>query len=144
MSEKVAMAFGSFDILHPGHIHYLKSASRYGKLVVIVARDESIEKLKGKKALIDEKSRREIIGSLRFVDRAVLGDRIREWNDIYKILVRFRPDFIVFGYDQKVDLEYLKEFLAKHGLKSKIVRLKAFKPYTYKSSKLKKLIATIH
>lgn len=138
------MAFGSFDILHPGHINYLKSASRYGKLVVVVARDESIEKLKGKKALVDEKSRREIIGSLRFVDRAVLGDRIRKWNDIYKILVKFKPDFIVFGYDQKVDMEYLKEFLAKHRLKSKIVRLKAYRPDAYKSSKLKKLMATIH
>ena len=144
MKSKVAMAFGSFDVLHPGHIRYLKGASRYGKLIVVVARDSSIEKLKGRRPLINEAWRREIIGSLSFVHMAVLGDRIRKWNDVYKILLRFRPDFIVFGYDQKVDMEYLKKFLAVHKLNSRIVRVKAYKADLYKSTKLKKLIDTIH
>ena len=143
MTDKVAMAFGSFDVLHPGHIHYLKSASRYGKLMVIVARDESIKKLKGRAPIIDQESRREVVASLRFVDRAVLGDRIRKWNDIYLILLKFRPDFVVFGYDQKVDMGYLKDFLAEHKLNSRIIRIKSYKADRYKSSKLKKLIETI-
>ncbi len=143
MKSKVAMAFGSFDILHPGHIRYLKSASKYGKLIVVVARDSSIEKLKGSKPLMDENGRRKIIGSLSFVHRAVLGDRIRKWNDVYRILAKFRPDFIVFGYDQKVDMRYLNGFLVAHKLNSRVVRVKAYKADLYKSTKLKKLIGAI-
>lgn len=140
LDKKTAIAFGSFDVLHPGHIHYLKGASRYGKLIVVVARDNSIKKLKGRAPVIDEKSRLEIVGSLRFVDRSVLGDRIRKWNDIYKILLRYRPDYIVLGYDQKVDTAYLNRFLEENKLRSKIVRLRPFRSEGYKSRKLKKLL----
>lgn len=143
MSNKTAMAFGSFDVLHPGHIRYLKGASKYGKLIVVVARDASIRKLKGKSAFVDEKSRLEIVGSLRFVDRAMLGDRIRKWNDIYKVVLRIRPDFLVFGYDQKVDMKYLKEFLSEHGLGCRIIKLGAYRATRYKSSKLKKLMGLV-
>ena len=142
MKSKIAMAFGSFDILHPGHVRYLRGASRYGKLIVVVARDKSIEKLKGRRPLIDEESRREMVGSLGFVDRAVLGDRIGRWNDIYRILIRYKPDFVVFGYDQKVDMKYLKRFLMEHKLNSRIVRIKAYKSGLYKSSKRKRLMKT--
>jgi FAD synthetase len=144
MRSKTALAFGSFDILHPGHISYLKGASKYGKLTVVVARDSSIRKLKGSGALVDEKSRLEIVGSLKFVHRAILGDKIRRWNDIYKVVLRLRPDFLVFGYDQKVDMEYLRKFISQHKLGCRIVRLGAYKSTKYKSSKLKKLISSIH
>ncbi len=137
MREKVAIAFGSFDILHPGHIYYLKGAARYGKLVVVVARDSSIRKLKGRLPLMDERSRLGLVGALRFVDRAVLGDRIRRWNDIYKVLAKYRPDYIVLGYDQKVDMEYLNRFLKENELKSRIVRIGPYRSATFKSSRLK-------
>jgi FAD synthetase len=144
MSKNIAMAFGSFDIIHPGHIQYLRSASRYGKLIVVVARDSSIRKLKGRRPIMDERTRVEMVDSLRFVDKAILGDRIRKWNDIYKILKRFRPDFIVLGYDQKVDMRYLRRFLSENGLKSKVIRVRAYNARRYKSSKLKKLIDSIY
>ncbi len=137
---KTAIAFGSFDILHPGHIHYLKGASRYGKLTVVVARDKSVEKLKGKRPVLDEKSRLDIISALRFVDRAVLGDRIDKWNDIYRVLIRYKPDYIVLGYDQKVDMKYLMHFIDENNLGSRIVRLKPFGASGFKSRKLKRLL----
>ena len=137
MTKKIALAFGSFDIMHPGHLYYLRKAGTYGRLIVVVARDSSIIKLKGRKPLMDENSRLEIIRSIRFVDRAVLGDRIRRWNDIYKVLLKFRPDFIVFGYDQKVDEKYLKEFIKAHRLESKIIRVGPYKSHVFKSSKIK-------
>ncbi len=135
------VAFGSFDIIHPGHLHYLREASSYGSLVVVVARDRSIEMLKGRKTLMDEASRLDIIRSLRFVDKAMLGGKIRKWDDMYKILLKVRPDVIAFGYDQKVDTAHLKSFLAKNKLNPKIVFVRPFRSSKYKSSKLKKLIA---
>ncbi len=138
--KKTVLTFGSFDILHPGHLHYLKDASAYGNLVVVVARDATIAKLKGRKPLIDEDSRLEIIKSIRFVHRAMLGDKIRMWNDIYKILLKVRPDVIALGYDQNVDIKYLNEFLKKNGMTPRIVRLRPFRSVSFKSSKLKKLL----
>ena len=139
--NRTAIAFGSFDIIHPGHIRYLKGATRYGKLTVVVARDRSIRILKGTDPVMDERARVEIVGAIRFVDRAVLGRRVGKWNDIYKVLLLFRPDTIVLGYDQKVDMGYLKEFLNKNRLRSRIVRLPPYRDDIFKSSKLKKLIS---
>ena len=138
--KKTVIAFGSFDIIHPGHLHYLRGASSYGNLVVVVARDESVEKLKGRKPLMDENSRLEMIGSIKFVHRAMLGHKIRKWNEIYNILLDVRPDVIALGYDQKVDMNYLVRFLEENGLNAKIVRITPFKGAKFKSSKLRKLI----
>ncbi len=142
--EKTAIAFGSFDIIHPGHIHYLKGAARYGKLTVVVARDRSIRLIKGSDPVMNEQARVKIIGAIRFVDRAVLGRRVGKLNEMYKVLLRFRPDTIVLGYDQNVDMDYLKWFLGKNRLRSKIVRLPPHRDEIFKSSKLKRLIRESH
>ncbi|MCL4365052.1 FAD synthase [Candidatus Marsarchaeota archaeon] len=138
MKKGVVIAFGSFDVLHPGHIHYLMSASRHGSLVVVVARDRSIKMLKGKRPLFDEKARLEMVSALGFVHKAVLGARIRKWNDIYRVLLRYRPSVIALGYDQRVDMKYLEEFLRRNGLDSRIVRIGPYKERMFKSSKIKK------
>ncbi|MHB1829972.1 MAG: adenylyltransferase/cytidyltransferase family protein [Candidatus Micrarchaeaceae archaeon] len=140
MREKIAMAFGSFDILHPGHIHYLERASRYGKLIVVVARDESIRMLKGRKPLFGEGSRLEVVGALRFVHKAVLGNRIKNPDGIYRILLKYRPDFIVLGYDQEIDELKLRRNLGKYGINAKIKREKPFSSDVFKSSRLRKMI----
>ncbi len=135
--NRIAVAFGSFDIIHPGHLHYLKKASRYGRLIVVVSRDSSIRKIKGFGPAMDERARREIVGSLKFVDRALLGNRMSKWNDIYEILKGIKPSVIVLGYDQKVDMAYLNEFLSKNGIHARIVRIGPYKPGVFKSSKIK-------
>lgn len=112
---------GSFDILHCGHLVYLESAKKLGDyLVVIVARNSNIKKIKGREPVFDEEARREMVGSLKMVDKAVIGHR----RDIYKILKEIRPDIIALGYDQKVNIDLLKKKLNKFGLKARIVRIK--------------------
>ncbi|MDE1860281.1 MAG: FAD synthase [Candidatus Micrarchaeota archaeon] len=142
MRTKTAVAFGSFDILHPGHVHYLEQASRYGRLFVVVARDRSIEMLKHKKPVMDERARLEMVGAIRFVHKAMLGNRIAHWNDVYEILPVINPDVIVLGYDQRVDMPYLKQFLARHHMKVRIVRIRAYKSGRFKSSKIKDAMFT--
>ena len=129
------MAFGSFDMLHKGHEAYLKEAKSYGDyLIVIVARDESIIRFKGRKPKNDENSRLGQIKKLDFVDEAVLGRN----GNIFDVLEEYSPDVICLGYDQKtVEEEKLREELEKRNLKAKIVRAKPYKEDIYKSSKLK-------
>jgi len=131
---KKVMAFGSFDILHEGHKHYLKEAKNYGHLIVIVARDENILRFKGQKPKHDENFRLEQVKKLDFIDETVLGHK----EDILQILEEFKPDVICLGYDQStIQEEKLKQELEKRNLKAKIVRCKPFKPEVFKSSKLK-------
>ena len=134
------MAFGSFDILHPGHIHYLEHASRYGRLIVVVARDESIRMLKGRKPLFDEKSRLALVGALKPVNKAVLGNRIKNPAGIYRILSKYRPDFIVLGYDQEIDVLKLVSALEKYKIGAEIKRERPFRSDVFKSSRLRKMI----
>lgn len=135
---KKVMAFGSFDILHEGHKHYLKEAKSYGDyLIVVVARDENILRFKGRKPTYDEHHRLEKIMELDFVDEAVLGNK----DDIFGILKEFGPDVICLGYDQKtIDEKILSEELKRINLNAEIKRAKAYKPEIYKSSKLRSLI----
>jgi len=129
------MAFGSFDILHKGHEHYLKEAKGYGDyLIAVVARDKNIIKFKGKKPQHNENYRLKQVKKLSFVDEVILGNK----EDIFEVLGKYKPDVVCLGYDQETDEEKLKEELKKRNLKAKILRAKAYKPELYKSSKLKK------
>lgn len=132
---KKSMAFGSFDILHEGHVSYLKQAKKYSDyLIVIVARDENIEKFKGKKPKHNENQRLENIKKLNIADEAVLGHK----DDILGILEEYKPDIICLGYDQKtIDENKLREELEKRNIKAKIARCRPFKPEVYKSSKIR-------
>jgi len=131
---KKVMAFGSFDILHEGHKHYLQEAKSFGDyLIVVVARDENILRFKCRKARNDENYRLEQVNKLGFVDEAVLGHK----DDIFEVLEEFKPSIICLGYDQKtVEEEKLKQELEKRNIKAEIVRAKPYKEDIFKSSKL--------
>ncbi len=132
---KKVIAFGSFDVLHEGHKHYLKEAKGYGDyLIVVVARDLNILRFKGRKPRNDENYRLEQVKKLDFVDEAVLGGK----EDILRVLDKYRPDIICLGYDQKtINEKKLKEELEKRNIKSQIIRAKPYKEDIYKSSKLR-------
>ena len=62
MGKKVVMAFGTFDVYHPGHAHYLQEAKSYGdQLVVVVARDDTVRAIKGKSPRNPQEDRRSIL-----------------------------------------------------------------------------------
>jgi len=142
---KKCLVFGTFDILHPGHLNFFEQAKRKGGfLTVVVARDENVKKIKRKIPRNNEKKRRQVVKECGLVDRIVLGnkwgnnkDRLGEKNDRYRIIAKERPDIICLGYDQKVDVKELKNVLREFDLKdTEVVRLKAYQPEKYKSSLL--------
>jgi|TARA_B100001971_G_C18177963_1_gene531016 FAD synthetase len=135
---KLVMAFGSFDLIHPGHLYYLKESKKYGdKLIVGVATDQNILELKGRKPLYNEKERLLEVKNLNIADEVRLGNDNR---NVYDILEEVNPNVICLGYDQKPSNEELKKELKLRKINAEIIRIDAFNPEKYKSSKLKGLI----
>jgi FAD synthetase len=128
------LVFGTFDILHKGHLYFLKNAKKNGKfLTVVVARDATVRQIKGKEPLNNEEKRKVNLKKLDFVDDVVLGSL----TDKYAVLDKAKPDVICLGYDQRYFTEILQQELKKRNLKTRIVRLKPYKAHIYKTSKLK-------
>lgn len=131
---KVVFAGGVFDIIHPGHIHTLKAAKALGDiLVVVIARNVTAEKSKGKTPIHDEKLRQELVSSLKFVDLAILGHK----GDIFKTVELVKPNIIALGYDQVHQEKYITQECRKRGLNVQVVRLQSPVP-DLKSSSIKK------
>ena len=131
---KVVFAGGVFDIIHPGHIHTLKSAKALGDvLVVSIARNVTAVKTKGNPPIHDEKLRQELVSSLKFVDLALLGSE----EDIFKTVEMVKPNMIALGYDQVHQEKHIIEECKKRGLNLQVVRLQSPVP-DLKSSSIKK------
>jgi len=105
---KTVMAQGTFDVLHPGHIHYLEKSAELGdELVVVISRDSRVKKRKNLAFTEDE--RKKIIGSLETVDKAVLGVE----GDIYETVEKIDPDVITLGHDQHHSIGEVEELAEK-------------------------------
>ncbi len=125
--KKVVLASGVFDLLHLGHVRFLEEAKKAdgkdAELVVIIARDSTVEENKGRKPIMSENQRRALVESLKVVDEAVLGF---EKFDLGDVIERVKPDVIALGYDQ-TDMENgVKKYVSKHKLNIKIIRIGKF------------------
>ena len=132
---KVVFVGGVFDLLHPGHIHTLKSAKSYGDiLVVIVATTSTALKLKKNRNIYhDEVQRQELVASLSFVDLSLIGKE----GTLYDTVSFVQPDIIALGYDQTHNEKEIQKNCLERGLKLSIVRLSSPIP-KIKSTMIKK------
>jgi FAD synthetase len=125
--KTVVLASGVFDLLHLGHVKFLEEAKKTGgkdaELIVIIARDSTVEKTKGRKPIMPENQRRALVESLKVVDAAVLGFEKFEIGDV---ITRIKPDIIALGYDQTEMEQQVREYVDKHKLDIKVVRIGKF------------------
>ena len=123
VSMKTVVATGVFDILHPGHVYFLEAAKAIGdRLVVIVARDSTARRMKGRKPVVPEDQRLLMVQALKPVDEAIVGDE----EDMFAPLLRIMPDVVALGWDQKFDEKELSVALKKRGLSCRVVRITKF------------------
>ena len=139
---KTVLTSGVFDLIHYGHIRLLEEAKKLGgegsRLVVIVARDETIIKLKGKPPVIPEDQRRAVIEALKVVDEALLG---YEDINMLKVIDLIKPNIIAVGYDQQNIEDMTNEAIRTQKLPIKVIRLGRFgKTDLNSSSKIKRKI----
>ncbi|MBI2427037.1 MAG: FAD synthase [Candidatus Kerfeldbacteria bacterium] len=130
----IIMVFGTFDVLHPGHIDFFVQAKELGdRLVVVVARDSNVTKIKGRPPRHTEDERLRDVKAIALVDEAVLGSE----TDPYTVIETYRPATIALGYDQShAFVDHLQKELTRRNLHPRVIRLAAYHPDKYKSSKL--------
>ena len=133
--KKVVLASGVFDLLHLGHVRFLEEAKKTGgknaELVVIIARDSTVEKTKGRKPIMSENQRRALVESLKVVDEAVLG---YENFHLGEVIEHVKPDVIALGYDQVEMEKATKKYVNDHKLHIKVIRIGKFEEDALDSS----------
>ena len=111
MRDKTVLVSGCFDLLHAGHIAFLKEAASYGRLYVSVGSDENIQFLKGKAPVFTQEERIYIINSIECVEEAFVASG-SGMLDFEPDLKRIKPDIFVVNNDGRTEE---KEVLCKEN-----------------------------
>jgi len=130
------MVFGTFDGLHKGHLHFFRQARKLASrpfLIVSVARDKNVLKIKGRLPFLSERKRAALVKKSELVDKVVLSGR----EDHIPHIVKEKPEIIALGYDQKAYIKNLASDLKKRGILVEIFRLKSYKEKIYKNNLLR-------
>lgn len=119
------MVFGTFDLLHEGHRFVFREAMKRGDVTVIVAQDQNVETIKGRRSVESSAIRMANIQREFPLMHVRAGDR----TDFLQPIREHAPDLILLGYDQR-----LPPGIVESDLPCAIERLPAFDPHLYKSS----------
>ena len=132
--KKIVFTNGCFDIIHAGHVDYLKKAKTLGDILVVgLNSDESIKRIKGEnRPIIPQEMRAEVLSSLKPVDYVV----VFEEDTPERLIKAIKPDILVKGGDWEINKIVGKDFVESYG--GKVLTI----PFTYDISTTK-IINTI-
>jgi glycerol-3-phosphate cytidylyltransferase len=137
MNDKIVLTVGTFDLVHAGHINFLRQCASLGKVTVSLNTDDFVEKYKGHSPLLSYSKREALVKRVEYVSRVVpnIGG-----PDSKKIIELIQPDILAIGTDwAKKDyytqMQFTQEWLDENGI------LLVYLPYTenISSSKIKEL-----
>ena len=117
--ESIILANGNFDLLHVGHVRYLRAAKALGgKLVVAINSDESVRALKGEgRPIVPAEERAELVAALGDVDAVVIFAEL----DVRALIHEIRPDIQAKGTDYTAESVPERDTLAEYGGRVEIV-----------------------
>lgn len=117
--ECIVLANGNFDLLHVGHVRYLRGAKALGgRLVVAINSDDSVRALKGEgRPIMPAEERAEIVAALTVVDAVVIFPEL----DVRALIREIRPDIHAKGTDYTVDSVPERDVVADCGGRVAIV-----------------------
>jgi len=117
--ERIILANGGFDLLHVGHVRYLRGAKELGgKLVVAINSDESVRALKGEgRPIMPVDERAEMVAALEDVDAVVIFPEM----DVRTIIREIRPDIQAKGTDYTAESVPERDVVAEYGGRVEIV-----------------------
>ena len=104
---KRVMTYGTFDLLHYGHINILKRAKSLGDYLIVGLSSDEFNELKGKKSVMSYEERKEILESIRYVDKVI---KESSWEQKVEDIIKYNIDVFVIGDDWEGKFDFLKEY----------------------------------
>lgn len=134
MRQRV-LAFGTFDVLHPGHVALLRQASALGDVIISLTTDALCKTYKGRNPINSFAVRANRLRMLRSVNDIVASDSVPNSFDVIR---RHRPSAIVLGYDQRALARPIKAKIEALGLATRLVIAEPYRGNLYHSTILRK------
>ncbi|MFC4540837.1 adenylyltransferase/cytidyltransferase family protein [Halosolutus amylolyticus] len=117
------VAMGTFDLLHPGHVHYLEEAASMGdELHVVVANSATVTHKSP--PIVPDEQRRDVVAALEAVDHARVGHQ----EDFSVPIRAIDPDVLVLGHDQHHGEDEVAGMLDSWGIDCRVERASAKEP----------------
>jgi len=106
---KRILTYGTFDLLHYGHIEILRRAKALGDYLVVAVSTDNFNSIKGKKAYHDYETRKKMLEAVRYVDLVIPEDN---WEQKINDVKEYKIDVVVMGSDwaNSDKFDYLKEY----------------------------------
>lgn len=104
---KRIITYGTFDVLHYGHINLLKRARALGDYLIVGLSSDEFNKLKNKKSYYTYEQRKTILEACRYVDLVIPEDN---WEQKVSDVQKYQADVFVMGDDWTGKFDFLKEY----------------------------------
>ena len=112
---KKILTYGTFDVLHRGHINLLRRAKERGDYLIVGISTDEFNAIKGKKSYYDYETRKAMLEAIKYVDEVIPEC---EWNQKPGDIVKYGADEVVMGSDGAGNekFEALREYCDVHYL----------------------------
>ncbi|MFE9080438.1 glycerol-3-phosphate cytidylyltransferase [Bacillus mobilis] len=105
--KKNVITYGTFDLLHYGHINLLRRAKQLGEYLIVVLSTDEFNKLKGKKSYFSYEERKLLLEAIKYVDKVIPE---KNWEQKIEDVVNNNIDVFVMGNDWDGKFNFLKEY----------------------------------
>lgn len=104
---KKVITYGTFDLLHTGHINILRRAKALGDYLIVAVSTDEFNMLKHKEAYHSFEERKQILEAIRYVDEVISEDT---WDQKSRDVQKYNIDTFVMGSDWEGEFDFLKEY----------------------------------
>ena len=104
---KTVITYGTFDVLHRGHINVLRRAKALGDRLIVAISSDEFNAGKSKSAFLDFENRKSVLEAIRYVDLVISEDT---WEQKIEDVVKYKVDVFVMGDDWQGKFDFLKEY----------------------------------
>lgn len=104
---KKIITYGTFDLLHYGHINILKRAKEFGDYLIVAISTIEFNEVKGKRCYFSYEERKRLVESIRYVDLVIPEN---SWEQKISDIIEFKVDTFVIGDDWKGKFDFLKDY----------------------------------
>ncbi|HKM02625.1 MAG TPA: glycerol-3-phosphate cytidylyltransferase [Bacilli bacterium] len=101
------ITYGTFDLLHYGHINILRRAKELGDWLVVALSTDEFNEIKGKKSFFPYEQRKKLLAAIRYVDEVIPEN---DWNQKIADIKNHHVDIFVMGDDWEGKFDFLKEY----------------------------------